>query len=111
MGGMFTTLFAKIASVVQWFGDLFVAIFLSLWHLITDAFCWVFESFLGIASGAIQAIDVSGFDTAIGSFSQLPAEIINILMLLGFGEAMSLIGLALVIRFTLQLIPFVRLGS
>lgn len=111
MGGIFTTLFAKIAAVVKWFADLFVAIFQAIWHVLTDLVCWSFESALGIVFTAVDAIDVSGFSTAIGSFSQLPAEILNILMLLGFGEAMTIIGAALLIRFGLQLIPFVRLGS
>ncbi|ELV7518611.1 DUF2523 family protein [Photobacterium damselae] len=40
-----------------------------------------------------------------------PAEAINILSLVGFPLATSMICTALLIRFLLQLIPFVRLGS
>jgi len=111
MGGMFTTLFAKIAAVVKWFGDLFVAIFASLWHILTDLGCWLLEQCLGVAFDAVSAIDPGPISGAIGAFDQLPAEMINILMLLGFGEAMGIIGAALLIRMGLQLIPFVRLGS
>lgn len=111
MGDLFTTLFAKIAAVVQWFSDLFVAIFIALWHMLTDLFCWVLEQCLGVAFSAVDVIDTSPVSGAIGVFFQLPAEMTNMLMLLGFGECMTVISAALLTRMGLQLIPFVRLGS
>jgi len=83
-------------------------------HTIGPDICWIWP-ILKIIVMVTTLFTVRrlifGFSTAIGSFSQLPAEILNILMLLGFGEAMVIIGSALLIRFGLQLIPFVRLGS
>lgn len=111
MGGLFTTLFSKIAAVVKWFGDLFVAVFVALWDMITDAFTWVFDSALGVAVSALAEIPTGGIENSVGAWGSLPAEILNALRLMGLGEAIAIITAAITIRFTMQLIPFVRLGS
>lgn len=41
----------------------------------------------------------------------LPPDVLNVMSLIGFGEAMGIIITAGTIRIMLQLIPFVRLGS
>ncbi|PRQ64508.1 DUF2523 family protein [Vibrio mediterranei] len=43
--------------------------------------------------------------------SMLPAEAIDIMSLVGFPQAITMIISAVSVRFLLQLIPFVRLGS
>lgn len=111
MGSFFTMLFAKIAAVIQWFAALFVAIFVAIWDVLTDLICWVFEGFFDIAISAANSVDISGIENSLGVFADLPPELVNVLGLVGFGQAMGIIGTALVIRFVLQLIPFVRLGS
>lgn len=111
IGQFFTMLFSKIAAVIQWFADLFIAIFKSLWHISTDVFCWILEGVLNIAVSAANSFDAGSIDSALGNFNDLPAEMLNILGLLGFGSAMGIISTALIIRLGLQLIPFVRLGS
>ena len=107
----FTLLLAKIVALAKWFDDLFVAIFKAAWDFIRDAFCWPFEQLLEIVVSAVNAIDVSGFDGAIGAWGDLPGEVINILALIGVPVAMGIISAAIAIRLGLQLIPFVRLGS
>ena len=111
MAAAFTMLFAKIAAVVQWFAKLFLGVFTSLWDLITDVPCWLLEQAMDVAISALSAFDFSGITGALGSFNELPAELINILGLLGFAEAMGIIATAITIRIGLQLIPFTRLGS
>lgn len=110
MGAFFTSLLAKIAAVAKWFGDLFVAVFVSLWDMAKDAFSWLFEQVMDIAISAATSVDVSGISTA-GGWGSLPAEVINILALLGVAQATSIIMAAIGIRIVLQLIPFTRLGS
>lgn len=110
IGSFFTALIAKLAAVVKWFGDLFIAIFLSLWDIIKDGFSWVFEQLLTLATTAISAIDVSAF-SGVSAWGSAPAEIMNILALLGLAQAITIITAAIGIRLALQLIPFVRLGS
>lgn len=111
MAAAFSMLFSKITAVVQWFAQLFLGVFSSLWHLVTDLPCWVLDQVLGIVVSALGAFNFSGINASLGAFNELPAEIINILGLLGFAEAMGIIATAITIRIGLQLIPFTRLGS
>jgi hypothetical protein len=111
MGNLFSMLFAKVAAVIQWISDLWVAIFVAAWDLVKDAFAWLFEQVLKVAVSAIGAIDTSAIDGYAGQVGALPAELLNILGLLGVGSAINIITAAIVIRMVLQLIPFVRLGS
>ena len=111
MGAAFTTLFAKIAAFAEWIGLLFVAVFKALWDFIRDAVCWPFEQIMEIVVSAVSAIDMSGISSQVGAWGSLPAELLNILGLLGIGIAASIIVAAIGVRLVLQLIPFVRLGS
>ena len=111
MGAAFSILFSKIAAVVEWFGLLFVAVFTALWDLLRDAACWPFEQLLDVAVSALSAIDVSGVTGQLGIFSMIPAGVAEVMSAIGAGTCFSIIASALAIRFVLQLIPFVRLGS
>ncbi len=107
----FSLLLAKISSFATWLGSLFVAVFVALWDMINDAFSWLFEQCLKVAISAIGQIDVSALSSQVNQWGSLPADLLNILGLLGVGTAVSIITAAIGIRLTLQLIPFVRLGS
>lgn len=109
MGGFFTTLFSKIAAVVQWFSDLFISIFVAFWDIFKDIFSWVLEQLLSVAVAAISSFDVSAFPA--NAWGSIPSELLNILSVLGVGQCVAIISAALLIRFGLQLIPLVRLGS
>ena len=111
MSAFFSMLLAKITAVLAWIGDLFVAVFVALWDLVKDAFAWLFEQVLKVAISAIGAIDTSAINAYAAQVGTLPAELLNILGLLGVGTAISIITAAILIRMGLQLIPFVRLGS
>lgn len=111
MGALFTALFAKIAAVIAWFGKLAVAVFEALWDFIRDAACWPFEQLMDVVVSAVQALDLSGFAGFTSAWGELPAELVNILGLLGVGHAAAIIVSAISIRLVLQLIPFTRLGS
>lgn len=111
MGGFFTTLFAKLAAIVQWFGKLAVAVFKAAWDFIRDAVCWPFEQIMDVVITAVSALDMSQLQTYSSSWSTLPGELVNILGLLGVGQAAAIIVAAIGIRLVLQLIPFTRLGS
>lgn len=100
----------KLVDIIQWFADMFVAVFVAAWDIFRDLFAWVFEQLLDIAIAAANSLDLSRFDNVTG-WGELPSEIINIMGLLGIGTASSIILSAVVIRLVLQLIPFTRLGS
>lgn len=111
MAAAFTMLFAKIAAIVKWFGSLFVAVFVAAWDFIRDAACWPFEQAMDIAVSAAQSLPLDGLSTQATAWGGLPAEILNVMGLIGVGTAVSIIAAAIGIRLVLQLIPFTRLGS
>ena len=104
-------LLAKVVAAVKWIGLLFVAIFVAGWDFVRDAFTWLLDELMHVAVLALGAIDVSAMQSASQWWGGLPAEIMNMLGLLGFGIAMGIIFAAIAIRLVLQLIPFTRLGS
>ncbi len=111
MGAAFTMLFAKIAAVLVWVGQLFVKCWVAVWDLVRDAACWPFEQVMKIVVGAVESIDLSGIQPYTSMAGDLPGEIVNIMGLLGVGTCCAIIAAAIAIRLILQLIPFTRLGS
>lgn len=107
----FTLLLAKIAAFASWFADCFTQVFKDLWEVVIDLWSWPFDQMMQVVIAAAGAFDTSAITGSVAGWGQLPAELLNVLGLLGVGTALTIIGAAIVIRFGLQLIPFVRLGS
>lgn len=107
----FSMLLAKIAAVLKWAGDLFIAIFVALWDILRDLGAWVFDQVMSVAVAAVGAVDVSGVSNNLGGMGSIPANMMEVMAAIGLGQALALVTAALTIRFGLQLIPFVRLGS
>jgi len=107
----FTFLLAKVVALARWFGELFVKVFEALWHMVTDAACWVFEGMLGIATTALNAMDFSALTQYANTWAQLPGGVIEVLSAVGLTTAVGIVITAIGIRLVLQLIPFTRLGS
>lgn len=105
----FGSLLNKITGFAGWLLKVFVQVFKDIWNMATDMVCWVFDSLLGIAVAAISAIDAP-FDPQT-YYAMIPPDVANMLGVIGVPQALSMIVTALVIRFTLQAIPFVRWGS
>jgi len=108
IGSFFTALLKDITDFFKFLLDIFLQIFKDLWLMITDLFVWFFDQLLSLVVSILTAIPIPTFPDY---FSGLDSEIGNILGLIGVGPALAMIGSALVIRLTLQLIPFTRLGS
>lgn len=111
MGSFFSALFAKVAAVVKWVGQLWVAIFKAAYEMLSDVGCWFVEQALTVAVSAAGSLDVSGITTNLNAWGSLPSEVMNILALIGVGTAITIITAAIGVRLVLQLIPFTRLGS
>lgn len=111
IGDFFSMLFTKLTAIVAWFGSLFVAVFTAGWDFVRDAFAWLFDQLLGVAVTALGALNLTGITNNVSSYGSIPANVMAVMSAIGLGVALGLIASALVIRFTLQLIPFVRLGS
>lgn len=108
---MFDWLKQRLVDIVQWFADLFKAVFSAAWDFVTDVVCWIIDKVLDLVISIVSKIDMSGLDQYAGSWGTLPGDVLNVLGLLGIGTACVIIVAAAGIRFTLQLIPFTRLGS
>lgn len=102
---------AKIVAAIKWIGDLFVDIFKAGWDMLTDLFCWAFESILRLVVTIVGGVDFSGLVSQAGAWAALPPEVTATLSAVGISQAMGIIISACMIRITLQLIPFTRLGS
>lgn len=111
LGEFISAILRKFVSLAQWIGELVKAVFQAAWDFARDVVCWPFEQAMDIVLSAVQAIDLGPINNYTGAWGTLPAEIINVLGLIGVGEASVIIVTAIGIRLVLQLIPFTRLGS
>ncbi|RJG00962.1 DUF2523 family protein [Noviherbaspirillum sedimenti] len=114
MGAFFTALLAKFSALATWFGNLFKAVFSSLWHLVTDVFCWIFEGLLTLVQTVLDSLpgpDSFSLFNPAQYVTGLPSDLVNMIGLIRVGEALAIILAAILIKLTLQIIPFTRLGS
>lgn len=105
----FTSILAKVVNFAKWLLLCFKQVFVDIWNMLTDLFCWLFESILAIAIGALDAIAIPFNPQTY--YNMIPSDVANMLGYIGIPQALSIIVAGLVIRFLLQTIPFVRWGS
>jgi hypothetical protein len=114
MGLFFTAILAKVVAFAAWLASLAVAVFAAVWLLGTDLGCWLLEGFLAIIQTVLESLPgVDGFAlfNPAQYVSALPADVVNMVGLIRVGEALAIILAAILIKLTLQIIPFTRLGS
>lgn len=109
IGNFFTALLAKFVGLAKWLLMVFKQLATDAWNIATDLGCWLFDGMLSIAIGALNAINIP-FDPQT-YYSMIPPEVGQMLGAIGLTQAITIIVAALVIRFLLQTIPFVRWGS
>lgn len=100
-----------IVAFGDWLLGLVKAVITAIWDFCGDVIAFIFDKLLSFGVTALNAMDVSAISGQTGAWGSIPAEVMNILGLIGLGQCFAIIAAALVIRFGLQLIPFVRLGS
>ncbi len=108
IGSFFTFLLKLITDWAGWLLNVIKQIFLDIWEFFTDIPVWIFEQIMNLVLYIIGSLP---FPEPPNYWSGLPAEILNIMGLIGISEALAMILAALTIRILLQLIPFTRLGS
>ena len=101
---------SRIIEFASWLYDLVIEVIYAFLDMLGDLASWLFEGMLDIAMSALSQLDLSGLQ-GVAAWGDLPSEIINVLGLLGVGEAGAIIVSAIGIRLLLQLVPFTRLGS
>ena len=115
MQAVFDSISEFFNDVIKFFNDLFkflidlvAQIFIDLWELLTDFFLWVFDQILLLVETIIYLIEIPEYPNY---WVGLTDDLLNMLGLIGLAEGLTIIASAIVLRLTLQLIPFTRLGS
>jgi len=92
--------------------NFFKSMLLSVYEMTTDILLMVVEQLmllvlhmLNYVSGGQSPFDLQQY------IDGLPSEVSNMIGLIGLDVALGMIAASILIRFSLQLIPFVRLGS
>lgn len=101
-----------LKAILEWLISVVERGFEALWTMLKDMVIWALDGVMGAGVAILntfgEQLTVQNFSSA---WSQLPAEVIGMASALGIGEALGIIVAALIIRFLLQTIPFVRWGS
>lgn len=94
------------------FIDFIYRIFLSVVDFLRDFLFFVLDTLFSIVVFFLDSLlDLFQGLNPLQYFSAIPPETQYYMQICGFNDAISMIVTSLIIRFFLQLIPFVRLGS
>lgn len=112
MIGIIRSILNYIAGLPAWFLALVLAVFTSLSDLGKDLFCWTIDEAFTLVEFILNSLpsDFGQFDPS-AYFNALPQPLVNAASYIHLPQALAIIVAALAIRFLLQLIPFIRLGS
>lgn len=92
--------------------DFFYKLFMSFIDFMKDFFLWLVDQLLSIGIFFLELLGGMGEAFNPVTYIQaIPEETKMFLAMCGFNEVMAIIIPAIIIKITLQLIPFVRLGS
>ena len=110
--GLAAWLLGYLTQFQNWLLGILQSLFVGVWDLLTDLLIFLIDRLLELVVYGINGMgwDFSSF-SPLTYWNQLPADLISTLNLLGVPIALGMIVAALSVRFVLQLIPFVRLGS
>lgn len=111
LSGIGAWFLATINSLLNWIYSLLKSFVFTLVDAFHDLFCWLFDQILSLLVSILHSIDITQLPVISDYVSALPPSLLSVMGLLGAGQAMSIIVVAIGIRLLLQLIPFVRLGS
>ena len=91
--------------------DFFKSAMLTIFDVLKDVLYFVFDAILGLLVFILDTVGTAFNLVDISNWINFPPEVANMIGLIGLSQAMGLIMSAIVIRISLQLIPFTRLGS
>lgn len=100
-----------LGSIVQWFFGLVKTVLLVLWDMLVDLFCYLVEMVLDAVVLLLSQIPAPANWSLQSLFDVLPPSVLSMLSAIGVTQSLGIVLVALGIRFLLQLIPLVRLGS
>lgn len=102
----------SIKEFFQGLIDFIYRIFLSIVDFLKDLLMFVLDSLFDAVIFLLNTLeDLTEAMNPLEYISAIPDETKSFMAMVGFNESMAIIVTAILIRLTLQLIPFVRLGS
>jgi hypothetical protein len=109
MAQLFTAILAKITAFAVWVLELIGSVFVDLWEMVVDTFCYLADTVLTFAVDSANQLDISAISQYTGVWDLLPDGTRDVLGAIGLVPALAIVFAAILIRMTLQLIPFDRL--
>lgn len=101
----------SLACILSWLAQAFAQVFIDLFEVVTDLGVFLFDAAGDIVVNFINGLDMTEYLELTAIWNTLPPQAIQTIAAIGLHQAVGVIITAIVIRFVLQLIPFVRLGS
>lgn len=96
----------------EWLLSLVKLVLKTLWDMVDDLLCWLVDVVFSIADATFTGLGMPNLAEEMAkAMSGLPPEVLGLFGAVGLDYAFGIVVLAYVVRFVLQLIPFVRLGS
>lgn len=102
---------AKFVALAAWIVVLSAIVFACFWLLGTDFAKWCFEQLLDLLIYILKGVEIDFKFLDASTYTSIPPELANMISLCGIDKAMGIILAAILVKITLQLIPFTRLGS
>lgn len=107
---------STIDRFVQWCTDVLIEVFSSLLAMLKDLVFWTFEQLFSLVATLISGVSDTFGLASLGAevsalWAQVPPEVVQVMQAIGVPSALAIVVSGILIRFALQLIPFVRLGS
>lgn len=100
-----------VSCFIGWIAAAFTQVFIDFGEAVSDIFIFLFDAAGDLVISALASFDFAPLLEITSYWSSIPPLAIDVISAIGLHQAFMIIVGALVIRFLLQLIPFVRLGS
>jgi hypothetical protein len=108
ISNFFSWLYNTITGFFGWLLSLFTNLISAFLSMLKDLSVWLFDTLLGLGVAALNLVSVpTQFLDYAGYWAALPADLINLLGVLGIHTAFSIILMAYGVRLILRLIPYV----
>lgn len=101
----------SLACILSWVAQAFTQVFVDLFEAASDLLVFLFDKAGDLVLSALGSFDWQWLLEAGGFWYSLPPVAIDVVSAIGLPQAFGIVLAAALVRFVLQLIPFVRLGS
>ncbi|MGF1794191.1 DUF2523 family protein [Photobacterium profundum] len=104
-------MFSWITELWEQFKVFMLNIVYTLKDMLSDLVISIVEIFLSFLDSALDSVMVLLAPIDFQQYINLPPNVVGVLAMIGIPQCLGIITVALTVRLTMQLVPFVRLGS